>query len=180
MNPPRALLVVLVLTALAVVTSTGARLGGERGEPSPPAVRGASPRHHVPVAPVAVLDAWDVRRAAAWSRGDLRGLRSLYVAGSAAGRADVRMLRAWVGRGLRVRAMRMQVLDALLVTRTEDRIVLDVTDRLAHAVAHPGAARPGVGVPLPRDAVSRRTVTLRRVAGEWRVAGVQERGQPAR
>ena len=178
MNPPRALLVVLVLTALAVATATGVRLGGERGGPAPGPARVPTPRHHVPMSrtPVAVLDAWDVRRAAAWSRGDPAALRSLYVAGSAAGRADVRMLRAWVDRGLRVRAMRMQVLDAELVTRTADRIVLDVTDRLARAVAAGGGAE----IRLPGDAASTRTVVLRRRAGEWRVAEVRERGQPAR
>lgn len=178
MNPPRALLVVLVLTALAVATSTAVRLGGSRSASSPGPARAVTVRHHTPASrtPVAVLDAWDVRRAAAWSRGDPAGLRSLYVPGSAAGRADVRMLRAWLARGLRVRAMRTQVLGARLVTRTADRIVLRVTDRLARAVATGG----GAVVRLPNDGPSTRTVVLRRRAGEWRVVEVRERGQPAR
>jgi hypothetical protein len=51
-----------------------------------------------------------------------------------------------------------------------------VTDRLAHAVA----VGHGTRVPLPRDAASTRRVVLRRVAGEWRVAVVRDRGHPAR
>ncbi|WP_395691251.1 hypothetical protein [Nocardioides sp.] len=45
--------------------------------------------------PVEVLDAWDEQRAAAWSAGDVAGLRSLYTPGSAAGRADVTRRRGW-------------------------------------------------------------------------------------
>ena len=178
MNPPRVLLVVLVLTALAAASAAGLRLGGERGVPAPGPARAASPRHHVPVSrtPVAVLDAWDVRRAAAWSRGDPAALRSLYVAGSRPGEPTCAMLAGLAGPG----AAGAGDADAGARRRAghpvdADRIVLVVTDRLARAVA----AGPADG-PAARDAASTRTVVLRRRAGEWRVAGVRERGQPAR
>ena len=55
------------------------------------------------------------------------------------------MLRSWVERGLRVRRLTMQVLSVELRVRTDRRIVLDVTDRLADAVAVPvgGGAAAG-------------------------------------
>lgn len=113
--------------------------------------------------PVEVLDAWDEQRAAAWSAGDVAGLRSLYTPGSAAGRADVTMLRAWQHRGLRVEGLRMQVFAVDVRRRTPERLVLDVTDRLVGGVTLPGR------VALPVDRPSRHRVVLRRTAGEWRV-----------
>ncbi|HYF72663.1 MAG TPA: hypothetical protein VD864_07565 [Nocardioides sp.] len=111
-----------------------------------------------------VLHAWDDRRSAAWAAGDVAALRSLYTPGSAAGRADVAMLRAWGARGLRVEGLRMQLLAVETRRRTPDRLVLAVTDRLAGGVAMPGR------LPLPRDRPSRHVLTLRLAAGEWRVA----------
>ena len=70
--------------------------------------------------------------------------------------------------------MRTQVLAAKVRTRTTGRIVLVVTDRLAHAVA----VGQGVRVALPRDRATRRTIVLRRVAGEWRVAQVRAQAEP--
>ncbi len=62
--------------------------------------------------------------------------------------------------------MRTQVLVVDVRTRTPDRLVLVVTDRLLGAVAVPG------GLPLPRDQPSTRRLELRRVAGRWLMAGV--------
>lgn len=117
--------------------------------------------------PADVLHAWDERRAAAWAAGDPAGLRSLYTAGSVAGRHDAAMLRAWTDRGLRVRGLRMQLLRVEVRTRTPGRLVVGVTDRVAGGVAVPGR------VALPRDAPTRHVVTMRRVAGEWRVSSVR-------
>lgn len=117
-----------------------------------------------PADPAAVLHAWDDRRAAAWAAGDVIALRSLYTPRSAAGRVDAAMLRAWRARGLRVAGMRTQLLAVDVRRRSPDRLVLAVTDRLAGAVVEPG--RLG----LPRDLPSRHVVTMRRVAGEWRVS----------
>ena len=109
-----------------------------------------------PAAASAVLHDWDDRRAAAWSAGDVAGLRDLYVSGSDVGRADVAMLRAWRERGLRVEGMRMQLLDLDVRRASATRLDLVVTDRLTGAVA----VGPGVRLPLPRDGFTSRRVVL--------------------
>lgn len=112
------------------------------------------------VSPVDVLHAWDDRRAEAWVTADVRELRDLYTSGSAAGRADAAMLRAWRDRGLRVDGMEMQLLSVDVRRRSPDLLVLDVVDRLV------------AGSLLPADLPTRHVITLRVVAGEWRVAEV--------
>lgn len=112
------------------------------------------------LAPVDVLHAWDERRAEAWAAGDVARLRSLYAVGSPTGRADAAMLRAWEDRGLRVEGMEMQLLSVQVRRRTPDVLVLDVVDRLV------GPAL------LPSDLPTRHVVTMRVVAGEWRVVAV--------
>ena len=197
MTLPRLLFVVLVLTTLGALaagvagvvegrpsaetperrTSAESRLPvtqdrtATRDRAVAPRRRGEAERR---VAALAVLRAWDVRRAAAWAAGDEAALAALYTDGSAAGRRDRAMLGRYGARGLRVRGMRMQVLAAKVRTRTTGRIVLVVTDRLAHAVA----VRRGTRVVLPRDRATRRTIVLRRVAGEWRVAQVWAQVSP--
>ena len=161
-----------LVTAAAVLVGVSAR---KPGAPRPALVStGLAPRDGVD--PMAVLHGWDVRRARAWATGDRQALRELYVPGSTAGRRDVAMLAAWHERGLRVQGMRMQLLAAQVRAGSTDRLVVAVTDRLAGGVA----VGPATRLPLPRDAASTRTVVLRRVAGEWRVAEVREGGQPAR
>lgn len=123
----------------------------------------------------ALLRAWDGRRARAWARGDPAALARLYVPCSAAGRHDLAMLRAWSERGLTVRGMRMQLLAVRVRARAADRLVLDVTDRLARAVA----IGPQGRADLPGDSASTRTIVLRRLAGEWRVARVTLRPGPS-
>ncbi|HEU5038212.1 MAG TPA: hypothetical protein VFT70_14480 [Nocardioides sp.] len=118
-------------------------------------------------APADVLHAWDEHRAAAWADGDVAALRALYTDGSVAGRRDATMLRAWSTRGLRVDGLRTQLLRVDVRTGTPGRLVLGVTDRVVGGVAVPAR------VALPRDAPSRHVVTLRRVAGEWRVSSVR-------
>jgi hypothetical protein len=190
---PRLLLVVLVLTALGALaagvagvvegrpsvvvtperpTSPESRLPVTGNRAAKPGRATAAPRRRV--AALAVLGAWDVRRAAAWAAGDEAALAALYTDGSAAGRRDRAMLGRYGARGLRVRGMRMQVLAGKVRSRTAGRLVLMVTDRLAHAVA----VRRGTRVVLPRDRATRRTIVLRRVAGEWRVAQVWAQASP--
>lgn len=136
----------------------------------PPAERSTGP----PVAavvqdsPVAVLQAWDERRAAAWASGDVAMLRRLYVAGSVAGERDVAMLHRYVGRGLTVGALDVQVLSGRVVVQEPARVTVEVTERLARASASDGER----WWPLPRGGVSTRRVTLRLVRGQWRVARV--------
>src|SRR4051794_6169556 len=124
----------------------------------------------------AVLRHWDVRRARAWRRGDPVALRSLYVAGSAAGRRDRSMLRAWTRRGLRVGDLRMQLLAVQVRVGSARRLVLLVTDRLAGAVA----LGPGLREALPRDRAGTHRVELVLTAGEWRVVDVRQARPAAR
>ncbi|MFD1248985.1 hypothetical protein ACFQ3F_14385 [Nocardioides ginsengisoli] len=123
------------------------------------------------IEPVTVLRAWDRARSAAWAAGDVAALGRLYVRRSRAGERDRAMLRAWLRRGLRVRGMVMQVLAVELRARTERRMVLVVTDRLA-AGSVPGAEA------LPRDGPTTRRLVFR-WAGRWRLASAgQARASP--
>ena len=116
-----------------------------------------------------VLGAWDRRRAAAYEIGSVRALRSLYVAGSRAGRADLRLLGGYLARGFVVRGMRMQLLAVSVLDRDETTWRLRVTDRLTGAVAVGGRGE----VALPADAPSTRTVTLVRGRyARWTVSEV--------
>ncbi len=119
-----------------------------------------------------VLHAWDARRADAWAAGSPVRLRALYVSGSAAGEADVRLLRRYRARGLRVTGMRTQVLALHVLEQRPHRRRVEVSDRLAGAVVV-GAGRRTA---LPRDAASTRVVTLVQApGGRWRVAAVTAR-----
>lgn len=171
MSPRRLLLLALMVTLLGV--GPGVWLGSP-GSPVMPVVGSTvAPPGRAPYA-VEVLRAWDVRRSRAWSAGDPAALRRLYVAGSAAGTRDVRMLRAWQRRGLRVHGLRAQLLRVIVRSVRPRRLVIDVTDRLAGGVV--AGTDAGRTIELPRDAASRRRVVLRVVAGEWRVVSV--RAQP--
>jgi hypothetical protein len=131
-----------------------------------------------------VLSGWDRRRAAAYSRGDVGALRSLYLPGSGAGVADMAVLRAWLQRGLRVEGLRTQVLARRVLVSGSHRLVLRVTDRVVGGVAvrasvravvggaAPGGTAPGVRARLPADRPGERTVTLVRHEGRWVVARV--------
>lgn len=112
-----------------------------------------------------VLAEWDAERSAAWAAGDVSGLRALYTQGSVAGQRDVAMLRRWLERDLVVAGLQMQVLSLREVVHTDDRMVLDVVDRVVGGSVG--------GVALPVDAPSARTLVLRRVDGEWRVSAVR-------
>lgn len=128
------------------------------------------------VEPVAVLREWDAARAAAWAAGDVDALAELYRAGSATGAEDVAMLRAYLRRGLVVEGLSTQVVEVRELSRGDEVLVLDVTDRVS------GGTVVGRGVRriLPRDAVSRREVELRRRGDVWRVVEVVERSVAAR
>lgn len=120
--------------------------------------------------PADVLRAWDRRRAAAYAEGDAAGLRVLYPPGSTAAKADLRLLRGYLRRGLRVTGMRMQLLDVTVLDRSPDRLRLRVTDRLVGAVAR---GDDGARV-LPRDRASTRMLTMRHTDdGSWQVRSVR-------
>jgi uncharacterized protein YbjT (DUF2867 family) len=86
----------------------------------------------------------------------------------AAGRADVRLLRRYVDRGLRVRGLHTQVFSVRVLQRAPRRVVVRAVDRIVGGVA----VGDGQCVPLPHDRADRRTVTLRRVGESWLVADV--------
>jgi len=118
----------------------------------------------------AVLHSWDRRRAEAWAAGDAHALADLYLPGSAAGRADVALLEAYLHRGLRVSGLRMQVFAVRVLRHQRKRWRLSVTDRLARAVA----VGDGRAVRLPRDSAATWVVSLVRGSdGQWRVATVR-------
>ncbi len=160
MSLVRTTLAALVLVLLAACSSDP-----QVSSPAPPVPTAqAKPAR----SPVALLHAWDRRRAAAWASGDARALRSLYVEGSAAGERDVTMLRAWSERGLTVAPLEVQVLAGRVVARAPGRVTFVVTERLARAEARAGS-RAWL---LPQGQAGTRRVTMWRVAGRWRVAAV--------
>jgi hypothetical protein len=181
---PRRLLPVLSAVACALVVATivvghgrpddtGRAVVPPRDAPaSAPATR--SPAAPTP-APAVVLAAWDERRAAAWARGDAEALADLYAPGSRSGAADVRLLRAYARRGLRVEGLTTQVLGLRVVERTPRRLVLVVTDRVVGGSAVGGAAP----VALPADRASTRRVVLERQRGRWVVAEARDQDSAA-
>jgi hypothetical protein len=135
--------------------------------PSGPAAASAPARTDV-VTALSVLHDWDDRRAVAWARSDAAELSSLYVPGSAAGRADVRLLRSYTARGLVVRRLETQVFGVRVVHRSSRRVVLRVLDRVAGGVVE----EAGRETPLPSTRPVVRRVELLRGAEDWQVASV--------
>jgi hypothetical protein len=162
---PRLVFLVLLFLACSVLGVAVVALS-ERGESEPDAapVAAAAPAD----GPVAVLRAWDERRAAAWAAGDVAALRALYARRSTAGDRDAAWLSRWLERGLRVHDMQTQVLRARVLEERADVLRLSVTDRITRAVA----SGRGVALPLPADSPSTWRITMRRASGEWRVAAV--------
>ncbi len=181
-----ALLAAVLLTAVALGAGTvlrdppgsapATRPVAARSTPAP--VSASDPA--VDPAPARVLRAWDRQRARAWAAGDPASLRALYAAGSVAGRRDVAMLRQWRSRGLVVQGLRTEVLALRVLERSADRMVLEVTDRVRGGRAVALRGEDGVRRPLPRDLPTRRRVSLRAVAGEWRVSSVRPSGPASR
>jgi len=166
-----AAVIVVAVVALVITGLLRSTPGEDRSSPAPsePAPT-ARPRMTVTeaVSSLAILRDWDDARSSAWARGDLGALRRLYLPGSTVGAQDAAMLGRWVDRGLRVRRMTMQVLAVELRVRTDRRIVLDVTDRLADAVAVPVGG--GERLALPHDGLTTRRLALRRTRVGWVLA----------
>ncbi|MCF6379326.1 hypothetical protein L2K70_17070 [Nocardioides KLBMP 9356] len=166
---PRRLLPALAAVACACVVATLVVTLVPWRDASPgvgrPPVPASVPGAPSDLRPAAVLADWDAARAAAWSAGDPSALSALYVAGSRTGAADVRLLRHYGSRGLRVTGLTTQVLALDVVRRTPSRLVLVVTDRVVGGLAV-GGSTP---VALPADRATTRRVVLRRSGGGWRV-----------
>ena len=155
-------LVTLGVIAGAVVVAT----------PRDHAVRRVAGAREVPTVParpaaraLAVLRAWDRRRAAAWAADDSSALRALYLPGSSTGRRDVAMLAAYHRRGLEVTTMRRQVLTVRVRDSAPRTLSLVVTDRLVEARVTGG----GVRAALPRSRPATRRIVLRHARAGWRV-----------
>jgi len=139
---------------------------GCRSAPSPPP---GNPAAVDTASPLSVLRTWDRQRAAAYAEGDPAALRALYRPGSDVGDRDVRLLRTYAARGLRVTGLQAQVLAADLLIRRPDRLVLAVTERVTGAVAVGGGGR----VRLPQGVPRYRVVVLVRRGDRWVVADVR-------
>lgn len=177
----RGWLVVLVLGAFAGLLGAALLGAGGAGRHTPAPVRpsaaepvGVTTSTPAHLAHVDVLHRWDRARADAWAHGDARRLRSLYVDGSSAGRADVALLARYRRRGLVVTGMRRQVVAVRVLEAEPTRLRLRVTDRLVGAVARSAdASAQQAGRALPSSRARTRTLVLRRAAGEWRMASVR-------
>ncbi|MFY0405605.1 hypothetical protein [Solicola sp. PLA-1-18] len=114
----------------------------------------------------ATLDHLDLVRSAAFARRDPSMLEGVYVAGTGLAEEDAAVMADWRRRGLALGPVRVRVLRASEVSRTDRRVVLDVVDRL-----EPVGARDGDGRwhRLPRDGATDRRVVLRLTDGGWRV-----------
>ncbi|WP_299932541.1 hypothetical protein [uncultured Nocardioides sp.] len=178
---PRRLLPVLTAVACALVVATLVVVVARPDPPPRPRFDAGSSDPPAPAArparagPAAVLAAWDERRSAAWAEGDVAALEELYVDGSGAGAADVRLLRDYRRRGLRVEGLATQVLALRVDARSSERLELVVTDRVVGAEAV-GAGEP-VALPVARP--STRRVVLVREDGSWLVAEVRDQDSAA-
>lgn len=180
MVDPRRLLPVLTGVACALVVATLVVAVARPDPPPRPRIDAAgsgspSTAPRTRTGPAAVLADWDERRAAAWAEGDAAALRRLYADGSEAGAADVRLLRDYLRRGLRVEGLTTQVLALRVAARSSDRLALVVTDRVVGAEAV-GAGSP---VALPVGRPSTRRVVLVRDGGTWVVAEVRDQDSAA-
>ncbi|UUZ58722.1 hypothetical protein [Nocardioides sp. B-3] len=105
----------------------------------------------------------------------MAALRDLYVAGSSTGRADARMLSAYVERGLRVEGLATQVLALEVIVEGADALTVRVTDRFVGGVVVGGPDSK----PLPRDRPTTRTPVLQRVDGVWLVETASDQASAA-
>ncbi|QLQ10858.1 MAG: hypothetical protein HZY75_11455 [Nocardioidaceae bacterium] len=122
-----------ILVALLVVVLTGCA-----SAVAEPATVARQPE----VAALAVLHEWEQRRAAAFESADGAAVRDLYAPSSGLAALDLRVLRAYTARGLTVYGIAAQVSEVEVVTFTERRLRVEVTDRLAQAWATTGGGEP--------------------------------------
>lgn len=114
-----------------------------------------------------LLHRWDARRAAAYATSDPAALRALYPQGSTAAAADVRLLRDYAARGLRVRGLGTQVGSVRVLARGPRRVELVVVERVYGAVVGHDRCRR-----LPGDGWHVRDITLIRREDRWLVSRV--------
>ena len=158
----------LSVLATAVVVAVTVLLAPDDSER--PAAATAGPAASPTTRAVAVLRAWDRRRAVAWAHDDAAELRALYVGGSQTGRRDVAMLAAYHRRGLRVTTMHRQVLAVDVRASGSRAMTLLVTDRLVEG----RVTGRGERLVLPRSRPATHRLVLRRTTTGWRVAEVYD------
>jgi hypothetical protein len=117
-----------------------------------------------------ILHGWDAARASAYVRDDPAGLRALYLPGSTAAEADVRLLRRYAERRARIGWLATQVFAVRVVQRTPTSVRLRVVDRVVGA-----ATTPARCVRLPVEPPAARVVDLRWDGARWRMAAVRAR-----
>lgn len=111
-----------------------------------------------------LLGRLDAERAHAFVEADVDRLAAVY-ASDALRERDVEVLEDYAERSLRLEGMAQLRSSCQVVERDDDRVVLDVVDRLGPT----RAANAGGAVPLPTDEPTRRRVTLEETASGWRV-----------
>lgn len=121
-----------------------------------------------------MLHRWDERRRHAWSAQDPGALRRLYTVGSAAGRADLRLLAGYRASGWRVTGLRMQLLSIRVRGERDTALVLEVRERFAGGTVRSTGGR---AARLVAGAPARRLLRMRRVEGRWRMASVRDLGR---
>lgn len=163
---------ILATLGLLLLLSWGGPLGAAEGRTT----RTATGDRADVVQGLAVLHAWDVRRQQAWAAVDAAALRSLYVPGSGAGRADLRLLRAYAARGLVVRRIVTQVFAVRVLQRTSSVMRLRVFDRVAGGEV----VEDGRAVALRSSRPVTRDIELRLGPDGWRVASVSGSGRGPR
>lgn len=168
----RALLLLATTLTISTVGVAGVAVSGPSPAASPP--ERVRPAADGALRAAAILRAWDHRRAAAWSDGDVAALSGLYTRRSRSGAQDAADLRRWRHRGLRVVGLREQVAALRVRVDTSHRLLLVVTDRTVDAVA----VGPDRRTALPRSVWTTHRIRLLRVQGRWLVDDVV--AQPAR
>lgn len=113
-----------------------------------------------------VLGSLDARRAQAFVEADPALLATVYAAPELRD-ADARVLAGYTERGLRLRGMAQLRSSCDVLERADERVVLDVVDRLGPTEVE-GADGARL---LPEDRPTRRTVTLVSTADGWRLLG---------
>ena len=171
---PRRLVVAGVALAVLVLAVAGGVVWGHRTQSSAAAL--PPPATPAPAtAPVAdrwldVVQALAARRAAAFAAADEHELRDLYVAGSAALATDVTTLRMLRREGLRPRDFVITTTAVRQAAGSASSVVLRVTDAISayELVDSRGRVLRRVAARPPQDW----TLSLRRIAGQWRIATV--------
>jgi len=121
------------------------------------------------------LGGLDVARAQALADVNVRDLQQVYASDRAASH-DRRVLERYAARGYRIVGAGMIRESCRVVSRSDERVELQVFERLAPSwvVNDAGETRR-----LPRDGATSRRVSLIQVDGHWRIASVRMPGGSA-